>query len=83
MPVQSLGWGDPREEGTATHFSNLPWRNSMDRGAWQPAAESDTTEVTQPKFASQWKESPGKVNKGCLTTKTSGRPPCTFASVSL
>ena len=28
--VQSLGWEDPLEEG-----SNLAWRISMDRGAWQ------------------------------------------------
>ena len=46
-------WEDPREEGTATHFSNLLWRNPMDRGTWQAAAESDTTEITQPEFASQ------------------------------
>ena len=24
--VQSLGWGDPLEEGMATHSSNLAWR---------------------------------------------------------
>ena len=24
--VQSLGWGDPLEEGTATHSSILAWR---------------------------------------------------------
>ena len=24
--VQSLGWGDPLEEGMATHFSILAWR---------------------------------------------------------
>ena len=33
--VQSLGWEDPLEEGMATHFSILPWRIPMDRGAWQ------------------------------------------------
>ena len=32
--VQSLGWEDPLEEGTATHSSILAWRISMDRGAW-------------------------------------------------
>ena len=26
MQVQSLGWEDPLEEGTATHFSVLAWR---------------------------------------------------------
>ena len=26
MPVQSLGWEDPLEEGMATHFSILAWR---------------------------------------------------------
>ena len=32
--VGNLGWKDPLEEGTATHFSILPWRIPMDRGAW-------------------------------------------------
>ena len=31
--VQSLGWEDPLEEGTATHSSILAWRISMDGGA--------------------------------------------------
>ena len=33
--VQSLGWEDPLEEGTATHSSTLAWRISVDRGAWR------------------------------------------------
>ena len=33
MQVQSLGRGDPLEEGTATHSSILAWRIPMDRGA--------------------------------------------------
>ena len=33
--VLSLGWGDPLEEGMATHCSVLAWRILMDRGAWQ------------------------------------------------
>ena len=33
--VQSLGWGDPLEEGMATHSSILAWRLPMDRGAWR------------------------------------------------
>ena len=32
--VQSLGWEDPLEEGTATHSSILAWRIPMDKGAW-------------------------------------------------
>ena len=31
--VQSLGWEEPLEEDTATHFSILAWRIPMDRGA--------------------------------------------------
>ena len=31
--VRSLGWEDPLEEGTATHYSILAWRIPMDRGA--------------------------------------------------
>ena len=46
--VQSLGWGDPLEEGRATHSSILTWRIPMNRGAWCTAihgiTESDTTE---------------------------------------
>ena len=33
--VRSLGWEDPLEEGTATHFSILAQRIPMDRGTWQ------------------------------------------------
>ena len=33
--VQSLGWEDPLEKGTATHSSILAWRIPMDRGAWR------------------------------------------------
>ena len=33
--VQSLGWEDPLELGTATHSSTLAWRISMDGGAWR------------------------------------------------
>ena len=33
--VQSLGWEDPLEEGTATHSSILAGKNHMERGAWR------------------------------------------------
>ena len=54
--VPSLGWGDPLEEGLATHYSNiLVWRIPMDRGARRATvhavAELDTTEqlsIAQP-----------------------------------
>ena len=39
MCVQSLGWEDPLEEGTATHSSILAWRISMDRGACQTTVQ--------------------------------------------
>ena len=46
--VQSPGWGDPLEEGRATHSSILTWRIPMNRGAWRAAVrgvtESDMTE---------------------------------------
>ena len=35
MWVQSLGGGDPLEEGMATLSNILAWRIPMDRGAWQ------------------------------------------------
>ena len=34
MQIQSLGWEDPLEEGTATHSSVLAWGIPMDRGVW-------------------------------------------------
>ena len=43
MQVQSLGWKDPLEEGTATHSNILAWKIP-----WGPK-ESDTTEHTHPK----------------------------------
>ena len=33
--IRSLGWGDPLEEGMASHSSILAWRIPMDRGVWQ------------------------------------------------
>ena len=44
--VWSLGWEDPLEEGMATHSSILPWRISMDRGAWWPTAHGVTKSWT-------------------------------------
>ena len=35
--VQSLGWEEPLEKGTATHSSILAWGIPMDRGAWWAA----------------------------------------------
>ena len=46
--VQSLGWEDSLEKGTATHSTVLAWRIPMDREAQQAtvhgAADSETTE---------------------------------------
>ena len=48
--IQSLGWEDPLEEGTATDSSILAWRILMDKGNWQATfspwgpKELDTTE---------------------------------------
>ena len=36
--VQSPGWEDPLEEGTATHSRILAWRIPMERGAWWAVA---------------------------------------------
>ena len=41
--VQSLGWEDPLEKGTATHSSILAWRIPWTIGPWGHK-ESDTTE---------------------------------------
>ena len=50
MWIQSLGWEDPLEEGTATHFSILAWRIpwTEEPGGLQciGSKESGTTEVT-------------------------------------
>ena len=46
--VRSLGWGDPLEEGLATHFSILAWRIHGQRSlvGYNPSGrkELDTTE---------------------------------------
>ena len=34
MRVRSLGWGDPLEEGMATHSSIFAYKILIDRGAW-------------------------------------------------
>ena len=47
MWVQSLGWEDPLEEGTATYSSILAWRILMDRGAWQAAIHGFSKGWTQ------------------------------------
>ena len=45
--VLSLGWGDPLEEGMATHCSVLAWRILMDRGAWQGTVHGITKGQTR------------------------------------
>ena len=52
MPVGSLDWEDPLEEGLATYSSSLAWRIpwTEEPGGWQATvhgiSESDTIEVT-------------------------------------
>ena len=50
MQVQSLGWEDPLEEGTAAHSSILAWRIpwTEEPMGYSPRGrtESDMTEVT-------------------------------------
>ena len=46
--VQSLGWEDPLEKGTATHSSTLTWRIYSPRSR----KESDTTELLSLHFTS-------------------------------
>ena len=41
--VQSLGWEDPLEKGTATHSSILAYRIPWTRYSPQGCKESDTT----------------------------------------
>ena len=46
--VQSLGWDDPLEKGTATHSNILAWRkNSKDRGVWQALVQGVAKSWTQ------------------------------------
>ena len=42
--VQSLGWEDPLEKGTATH-SQYACLNSMDRGAWKATVHGGHKEL--------------------------------------
>ena len=48
--VWSLGWGDPLEEGMATHSSILAWRIPVDRGVWQAAVFMVAQSQTQLKW---------------------------------
>ena len=45
--VQSLGWEDSLEKGTATHSRILGRENSMDRGAWRATVHGVTKSQTQ------------------------------------
>ena len=45
--VQSLGWEDPLERGTATHSSILTWIIPMDREAWRATVHGVTTSWTR------------------------------------
>ena len=45
--VQSLGWEDPLEEGTATHSSIPAWRIPMDREAWWATVHEITKSWTE------------------------------------
>ena len=45
--VQSQGQEDALEKGTATHFSILVWRISMDRGDWQATVHGVAESQTQ------------------------------------
>ena len=49
--VQSLGWEDPLEKGTATHSSTLTWRIPWTVSPWS-RKESDTTELLSLHFTS-------------------------------
>ena len=45
--VLSLGWGDPLEEGMATHCSVLAWRILTHRGAWRATVHGVTKNRTR------------------------------------
>ena len=45
--VRPLGWGDPLEEGMATHSSILAWRIPVDRGAWRATVHGVTKSRTR------------------------------------
>ena len=45
--VRSLGWGNPLEEGMATHSSILAWRVSVNRGAWWATVHGVAKSQTQ------------------------------------
>ena len=49
MLLQSLGQGDPLEEGMATHSSILAWRIPMDRRAWRAIVHGVTKSQTRLK----------------------------------
>ena len=47
--VQSLGWEDPLEKGTATHFQYSGLENFVNSGAWQATVHGITKSRTRLK----------------------------------
>ena len=48
--VQSLGWKDPLEKGTATHSSILAWKFYEQRGAWNATVHGVANSQTLRNF---------------------------------
>ena len=40
--IRFVDWGNPLEDGLATHSSILAWRIAMDQGAWRAAVHGVT-----------------------------------------
>jgi len=61
VQILSLGWEDPLEEGMATRFSILAWRNTMDReaGGYSPWGGKNDL-VTKTTTGQKWSELKGK-----------------------
>ena len=61
--VQSLGWEDPLEKGTASHSSILAWR--IPWGLYSPWGhkESDTAKWVSLSLLEKWDERPSGINR--------------------
>ena len=53
--VRSLGWEDPLEKGTATHFSILAWRIHVQRSlaGYSPRDRKESDRIKRFKHISQ------------------------------
>ena len=80
--VRFLGWEDPLEEGTATHFSILAWRIPRGKGAWWATVHRFTKSQTRLKWLNMHSMHETRMQDSQVETFLSSVT-CTFTPASL